>query len=198
MAIVLGSGRRGENVVDMARRLMDSLGGMAGLVRAEPKALQRTPGLGPAKAAQIAAALELGRRAGQVTPAHRPLLNSPEAVFALLGARLLSEKKERLFVLSLDTRGRLLGAPMPIAGGVTAVQARPAEVFRDPILQDAVSVVLVHNHPSGDPRPSPQDVTTTADLAAAGELLELKLVDHVIIGANTYLSMQREGYKFGK
>jgi len=193
IAIILGSGTRGENVVDMARGLIEAAGGLAGVVRADVRSLQRTKGLGPAKAAQLAAALELGRRAGQVDPGDRPLLTTPEAVYALMGGRLRGKSKEELYVLSLDTKGRLLGAPHPIAGGVNAIHVRPAEVFHEPIVLHAVSVILVHNHPSGDPSPSPQDVSVTADLVKAGELLEVAVLDHVITGAGRFVSLKREG-----
>jgi DNA repair protein RadC len=196
IAIVLRSGMPGENVMDMARSLFDSLGGLSGLARADVKALQRVKGLGPAKAAQLAAAVELGRRVQQVSPMDRELLTSPEAVFGFLGPRLLGDTKERLFVVSLDTKGRLLGAAAEVSGGVSAVRARPAEVFREPIVLSATSVVLVHNHPSGDPRPSAQDVAVTEELIKAGKLLEIDVLDHVVVGQNSFVSMQREGFAF--
>jgi DNA repair protein RadC len=198
IAIVLGSGVPGENVVDMARRLVESQGGLAGLLRADAKALQRTRGLGPAKAAQLAAAIELGRRVQRVEPDHRPLMTSPEAVFAHLSGRVLGRTKEQLYVLALDTKGRLLGKAAEVPGGVNAVGARPAEVFREPIVLAATSVILAHNHPSGDPRPSPQDVAVTNELVAAGELLDIAVLDHVVIGQNSFVSMHREGFAFKK
>lgn len=198
IAIVLGSGLRGENVVDLARRLVELQGGLAGLVRADAKALQRTRGLGPAKAAQLAAAIELGRRVHRLDPDDRPLLTTPEAVFALMGPQLLGSRKEQLYVLSLDTRGRLLGSPAAVGGNVNSVGVRAAEVFRDPVVLEATSAILVHNHPSGDPRPSPQDIAVTTDLAAAGALLDITVLDHVIIGQNSFVSMHREGYAFRK
>jgi len=199
IAIVLGSGLPGENVVDMARALVESLGGLSGLARADVTALQRTRGLGPAKAAQLAAAVELGRRVQQLDPDSRPLLTSPEAVNALLGPRLIGQSKEWLYALALDTRGRLIGAIAPVLGGsVNAVNVRPDEVFREAIVLDAVSVVLAHNHPSGDPRPSPQDINITKTLIAAGELLDLTVLDHVVIGSNSFVSLQREGHAFDR
>jgi DNA repair protein RadC len=198
IAIVLGSGVPGENVVDMARRLVESQGGLAGLLRADAKALQRTRGLGPAKAAQLAAAIELGRRVQRVEPDHRPLMTSPEAVFAHLSGRVLGQTKEQLYVLALDTKGRLLGKAAEVSGGVNAVGARPAEVFREPVVLSATSVILAHNHPSGDPRPSPQDVAVTNELVAAGELLDIAVLDHVVIGQNSFVSMHREGFAFKK
>ncbi len=198
IAIVLGSGVRGENVVDLARRLVESQGGLAGLLRADAKAFQRTRGLGPAKAAQLAAAIELGRRVQRVDPDDRPMMTTPEAVFAHLGGRVLGKTKEQLYVLSIDTKGRLLGTAADVSGGVNSVGARAAEVFREPVVLSATSVILVHNHPSGDPRPSPQDVTVTNELVAAGKTLDIAVLDHVIIGQNRFVSMRREGYAFRK
>jgi DNA repair protein RadC len=199
IAIVLGSGIPGENVVDMARALIESLGGLSGLARADVGSLQRARGLGPAKAAQVAAAVELGRRVQQLDPDSRPLLTSPEAVYALLHPRLVGQSKEWLYALALDTRGRLIGAISPVLGGsVNSVNVRPAEVFREAIVLDAASVILAHNHPSGDPRPSPQDVAVTKTLIAAGALLDLELLDHVVLGHNSFISLQREGYGWEK
>ena len=197
IALVLGSGLQGENVIDLARRISESLGGLAGLARTDVRSLTQIRGLGPAKAAQLTAAIELGRRVQQVDPDSRPLLTSPEAIYGLLGPRLLGKTKELLFALSLDTRGRLLGSVQPVnGGGINGVAVRAAEVYREAILLEASSVILVHNHPSGDPRPSPQDITVTKELARAGALLDIELQDHVVIGQNSYVSLRREGNVF--
>jgi DNA repair protein RadC len=197
LAIVLRSGLPGENVVDMARGLIESFGGMDGLLRAGPGALQRARGLGPAKAAQIAAAIELGRRAQGVTAGERPDLRTPERVYGLLGPRLIGARKEELYCLALDTRGRLLGGTNPVVtGSANVIGVRPAELFREAVILDAPSVVLVHNHPSGDPRPSPQDISTTRAFIAAGKLLDLTVEDHVVIGTNAWVSMRREKMAF--
>ncbi|MFN0146356.1 MAG: DNA repair protein RadC [Dehalococcoidia bacterium] len=196
VALILGSGMRGENVIDLARSLLETIGGLPGLVRAEAKTLQRARGLGPAKAAQLAAAIELGRRVQQIDPDSRPKLVTPDQVFQLLGARLLGRAKEELYVLALDTRSRLLGAANPIHGGVNHVPMHTADVFREAIVLEAVSIILVHNHPSGDPRPSAQDVAATKAVIAAGVLLGIEVMDHVIIGQGRFVSMQREGYAF--
>ncbi|NJD64299.1 MAG: DNA repair protein RadC [Chloroflexi bacterium] len=197
IAIVLRSGMPGENVVDMARGLLESVGGLSGLVRADPKVIQRSRGLGPAKAAQVAAAIELGRRAQQLDPADRPVLLRPDAVFRLLGPRLVGRRREEFYVLPLDTRGRLLGSISPTTGGAAnSVAVRPAEAFREASIHDAVSVVIAHNHPSGDPRPSPQDIAVTKSLIAAGKLPDIEVLDHLVIGAGSYVSMQREGMAF--
>lgn len=198
IAIVLGSGMPGENVIDFSRRLLETMGNLPGLVRADARSLQRAKGLGPAKAAQIAAAIELGRRVQQIDPEQRPSLTTPEAVYRHIGSRLIGKPKEELLVLALDTKGRLLGSPSVLSGTVNTVTIRPSEVFREPVVLSATSAILVHNHPSGDPRPSPQDVAVTAELVAAGELLGIAVQDHVIVGQNTWVSMQREGLGFGR
>lgn len=197
LAILLRTGRRGENVVDLARRLIDTLGGLRGLARADAAALQRVEGLGPAKAAELSAALELGRRLHALDPDEQPTLLRPEAVFDLLGPRLLGRTREEFYALPLDTKGRLLGALAPVSGGsVNAVSLRPAEVFRQAIVLEATSVILAHNHPSGDPRPSPQDVALTRELVRAGRLLDIEVLDHVVVGARAFVSLRREGLAF--
>ena len=197
LAIILRSGLAGENVVDMARGLIDSFGGLDGLLRAGPKALQRAKGLGPAKAAQVAAAIELGKRAQALSFTERPDLRTPEMVFALLAPRLIGSRREEVFCLALDTRGRLLGGTNPvITGTANALSLRPAELFREAVILDAPSVVLAHNHPSGDPRPSPQDISSTKAFIAAGKLLDITVEDHVVLGTNAWVSMKRERMAF--
>ncbi len=194
IAILVGSGTPGENVLDLARRLLETHGGLAGLERADAKLIQRSKGLGPAKSALLAAALELGRRVAQLSTEDRPRLATPEEVFKYLSPRMQGRTKEQFYVLSLDTKGRLLGTPSPLEGSVNGVSIRAAEVFREPILLEAVSVILAHNHPSGDARPSPQDISITAELAKAAALLDIELQDHVVIGQGCFVSLHREGY----
>jgi len=196
VALILRAGTPGENVLDLARRLLDRVGGLAGLVRADPQVLAGERGIGPAKAAVVAAAVELGRRAGRLVPEERPQLLSPEAVFGYVGSYFLGRTREELLVLALDSRGRLLGAPHAIPGNVNAVSLRPAEVFRPAVIAEAVSIIVVHNHPSGDPTPSSDDVRVTEELRAAGRLLDIELLDHVVIGQNRFVSMHRERLGF--
>ena len=193
VAIVLRSGVRGETVVDMARRLLESQGGLAGLIRADVKSLQRVKGLGPAKAAELAAAFELGRRAGMLDPDARPLMDSPEAVYALLGPRVAGKNKEEVYVLALDARLRLLGTAMVLTGTVSGVSLRAADVFREAIVHEAPKLMLAHNHPSGDPAPSAQDLAFTRQLKEAGEMLGVAVIDHVILGQGRFFSFRREG-----
>ena len=196
IAIVLGSGIRGENVIDLARRIVREQGELPGLARADVQSLSRIRGLGPAKATQLVAAIELGRRVQRITPSDRERMDTPDAVFAYLGPQLVGETTEKLFVMSLDTKGRLLAPPAQVGGGVNAVRARAAEVFRQPVVVQATSIILAHNHPSGDARPSAQDVGATEELIKAGKLLDIEVLDHVVIGLNSFVSLQREGLAF--
>jgi DNA repair protein RadC len=197
VAILLGSGLIGENVLDFSRRILDGIGGLDALARADASLLRRVKGLGPARAAQLAAAIELGRRVQQANPDSRPNLAAPESVAALLGPRLAGKPLEEVYAIPLDSRGRLLGALTPISnGGANAVTLRPAEVFREAIMLHAVSIILVHNHPSGDPRPSTQDVSLTRQLIKAGELLDILVLDHVILAGQQFISFKRDGYAF--
>lgn len=197
VAILLGSGLTGENVLDFARRILDGMGGLPALARADAALLQSVKGMGPARAAQLAAAVELGRRVQQANPDARPNLSAPESVAALLGPRLAGKAREEVYAIPLDSRGRLLGALSPVSSGAAnAVSLRPAEVFREAIMLHAVSVILVHNHPSGDPRPSTQDVAVTRQLIKAGEFLDIVVLDHIILGGQAFISFKRDGYAF--
>ncbi len=196
LAILLGSGTRGESVLDLSRRVLDTLGGLAGLSRADALALGRIRGIGPARSALLAAAAETARRVAETTPSDRPRLATPEAAFAYLSPRLRSQATEELVVLSLDARARPIAPPHVIPGGARAVGARPADVLREPLVLRAVSVLIAHNHPSGDPTPSAQDVALTGALVDAGRILDLDLLDHLVVGDGGFVSMRREGLGF--
>ena len=196
LAVLLGSGTRGESVIELSRRVLRTVGGLSGLARADALALGRIRGIGPARAALLAAAIECGRRVSGPSPADRLRLSDPDAVFAFIGPHLRSRSTEELIVLSLDARGRLLAPPHTISGGARAVGARPADVLREPLVLRAVSAVMAHNHPSGDPTPSPQDVAMTETVVKAGQLLDLRLLDHVVVGDGSFVSMRREGLGF--
>jgi DNA repair protein RadC len=196
VAIVLGSGLSGTNVLDLSRSLLTDVGGLPGLLRADVAALRRVRGLGPAKATQLAAAVELGRRAGQLDTGSRPLLTSPEAVYGYIGSRFIGKTREEAYVLPLDSRGRLLGTGKFVPGGVNHVALRAADVFREPILVEATAAILVHNHPSGDPLPSPQDIAVTKLMIETGVIMGIELEDHMVIGQGSFISMRREGIAF--
>ncbi len=195
LAILLRTGRRGENALHLAHRMLQICGGLTGLVRTPVHELARIPGVGLAKAAQIQAALELGRRVATATPGERPQVRSAHDAYLLL-ADMADLEQETLRTLLLDTRGRAIAIPTIYVGNVNTTLVRPAEIFREAIRRNAVSLIIAHNHPSGDPTPSPEDIALTRDLVAAGRLLGIGVLDHLIIGKGRYTSLREQGVAF--
>jgi DNA repair protein RadC len=195
LAILLRTGRRGENALQLAHRILQHCEGLSGLGRIPAHELARIPGVGLAKAAQIQAALELGRRVAAAAPEERPFVRSAHEAYMLL-ADMADLEQETLRTILLDTRGRVVAIPTIYVGNVNTTLVRPAEVFREAIRRNAVSLILAHNHPSGDPTPSPEDIALTRDLIAAGQLLGIRVLDHLIIGRGRYTSLRERGLSF--
>ena len=198
LAIILNTGIVGETVTDVSQRLLAQHGGLRGLFQMEVAELARVRGLGDAKAVRLKAALELGRRLAVLAPDARPQVGSPEDIANLLQIEMAALEQEQLRVVLLDTKHRILGVRTVYQGSVNQAQVRVAEVFRDAIRQNATAVVAVHNHPSGDPTPSAADVALTVEIVAAGRLLDVELLDHLIIGQGRWVSLKRLGLGFGK
>ena len=173
----------------MAQRLLAQHGGLRGLMQLDVAELERIRGLGEAKAVKLKAALELGRRLAALSPDERPQIASPDDIVNLVGIEMAALEQEQLRVVLLDTKHRVLAIRTVYQGSVNQAQVRVAEVFRDAVRHNAVAVVAVHNHPSGDPTPSAADVALTAELARAGELLGVELLDHLIVGQGRWASM---------
>ncbi len=197
IAILLGSGMAGANAVELAQSILQEVGQLPGLHRAGYEVLCGLRGIGPAKAAQIKAAVELGRRLSQAWPLDRPVLQSPEAAAALLQFELAAAEQERFKVLLLDTRCRLIRTVDVYRGSLNTSLIRVGEVFRDAVRANAASVIVAHNHPSGDPTPSPEDIAVTRAIIEAGRLLDIEVLDHLVIGAGTFVSMKAKGLAFG-
>ncbi len=196
LAIILRVGVAGENVLDVASRLLSQHGGLVGLARLNFAELCATRGLGEAKAAQLRAALELGRRLAASTPEERPLIREAKDVAHLLQSEMQLLDQEQLRVLVLNTKNQVLAIPTISSGTVNQSQVRPAEVFRPAVRANAPSIIVVHNHPSGDPTPSREDVSVTRDLVAAGKLLDVELLDHIVIGHGRFVSLKDRGLGF--
>jgi len=182
IAILLRTGVEGANAVEVARQLIKEYASLGRLSRCSVKELARIKGVGFAKAAQLAAAFGLGRRLAEQNFAGRRI-EKPEQVYELLGPELQGLHQESLRVILLDTRYNLIKSEEISLGSVNESIAHPREVFRPAIIYSAYAVVVVHNHPSGDPSPSQADHSLTKRLREAAELLQIKLLDHVIIGA---------------
>lgn len=202
LAIILRTGVGGadpaskENVIELAQRLLARFRGLSGLYRASFADLCGEHGLGPAKAAQLKAALELGRRLVAEQPEERVAVRSPADVANLLQLEMAMLPQEVLKVVLLDTKNRVLGIRQIYQGSVNTSQVRIAEVFRDAVNQNAPAIVVVHNHPSGDPTPSPEDVRVTEALIEAGRLLDIDVLDHLVIGQQRYVSLRERGLAF--
>jgi DNA repair protein RadC len=169
-------------VVDVARELLDKYKSFAELSRCSVKELREIKGIGPAKALELVAAFNLGKRFTQ-EPLSQQKLDSPELIYKLLGDEMRMLRTESLRVVLLDTRYRLMRVESVSVGSMNESIAHPREIFRPALTYSAYAVIVVHNHPSGDPSPSQTDRSLTRRLAEAAELLQIKLLDHIIIGA---------------
>ena len=182
IAILLRTGLPGANAVDVAAQLLQRYKSLGGLCRCTVEEIAGIPGIGPAKGAQLVAAFNLGKRLAKETLA-REKIDSPELVYEMLGAEMRGLHKESLRVILLDTRYHLLRVQEISLGSLNESIAHPRDVFRPAVISSAYAVVVVHNHPSGDPSPSQADHSLTRRLGEAAELLQIKLLDHIIIGA---------------
>ncbi|MDI3256555.1 MAG: DNA repair protein RadC [Kyrpidia sp.] len=193
LAILLRTGSQGRSALELAQRLLTRFEGLAGLLEADSRELMEESGMGPAKATQILAALELGRRVQRVDRSALAPIHSPKDVAARLMERLQFLQKEHFVVLHLDTKHRVLGEEVVSVGTLNASLVHPREIFRTAVKRSAAAVVCAHNHPSGDPTPSPEDVDVTKRVLEAGRIIGIDLVDHVVIGRGTYVSMRELG-----
>ena len=197
LAILLRVGIAGENVVRMSERLLAQFGGLPGLHRATFGELSAVRGMGKAKAAQLMAAIELGSRIATTPTVERPLISSPADAANLLMYRMASLDQEYLFVILLDTRNRVIGSPLEVYhGSLNTSLIRVAEVFREAVKVNAASLIVAHNHPSGDPSPSPEDVAVTRAVVEAGKLLDIDVLDHLVFGRHRFVSLKERGLGF--
>lgn len=197
LAILLRVGIQGENAVQLGQRLLQEFGGLVGLQRASFVDVCAVKGLGPAKAAQIKAAIELGRRLAAQSFEDRPVIHSPNDAADLVRYEMAALTQEQLWVLILDTRNRVLGVEKVYKGSLNSSMVRIGELFRPAIQRNAASIIVVHNHPSGDPTPSPEDVALTRGILQAGKLMDIELLDHLVIGQGRFVSMKEKGLGFG-
>ena len=182
VAILLATGTSGANAIDVARQLIKEYGSLGRLSRCSARELAKIKGVGPAKAAQLAAAFGLGHRLAQESFVGQRI-EKPEQVYELLGSEMRALHKESLRIVLLDTRYNLIRVEEVSLGSLNESIAHPRDVFRPAIIHSAYAVIVAHNHPSGDPSPSQADHSLTRRLREAAELLQIKLLDHVIIGA---------------
>jgi DNA repair protein RadC len=195
LAIVLGTGTRGVGVVQLAESLLRACGGLAGLSLAAELELRGHAGVGPVRAAVLRAALELGRRATAARPARGQRLAGASEVWTYFRARLAPLRIEEFWGVALDVRHRVEGEFCLARGSLTGVEVHPRDVFRPLIRVAAAAVIFCHNHPSGDPAPSRQDVELTTRLREVGELVGIPVVDHVVVGWEGYASLAERNWR---
>ena len=196
LAIILRTGVGGQSVLELATALLAKYGGLAGLARAGFHELQAEKGIGPAKVTQLKAALELGRRLLLTSPDERPQVRSPADAANLLLLEMSLLEQEHFRVILLDTRNRVMAVPTVYVGSLNTSFIRVSEVFREAVKQNSAAIIIVHNHPSGDPTPSPDDVMVTKQIVEAGKLLDIEVLDHLIIGQNRFVSLKERGLGF--
>jgi DNA repair protein RadC len=198
IALIWGSGTRGRSAVDLADEALARHDGLTELARASELELIAIPGVGAAKAAQLVAAFELGRRMLADWPSVRPTIRSPRDVADRLILQMGRLEREELRVVLLDTKNHVLRVATVYQGNVSSSLVRVGELYRDAVRLNASGVILVHNHPSGDPTPSPDDLHLTAAALAAGRLLDIQLLDHLVIGHDAYVSLRDRGVAFDR
>ena len=196
LAILLRVGVPGESAVQVGQRLLQTFGGISGLHKASFVELSHQHGIKLAKAAQIKAAIELGHRLVLESPEERPTVHSPADAAALVQYEMSALEQEELRVLLLDTRNRVLHIETVYRGSVNSSQVRVAEIFKAAIRRNALNIIVIHNHPSGDPTPSPDDVAITRAILEAGKLLDVSVLDHIIVGSGRFISLKERGLGF--
>jgi DNA repair protein RadC len=194
VAVVFGSGQAATSALDLANQVLERTGGIDGLARARHDDLTQLPGIGSARAAQLLAAVELGRRTLTRADRHRVQITSPRMVAELLLPLYGNRPVEQFGVVLLDTKHRVMRTTVVTVGTLDASIVHPREIFREAAAAGAAAIVVFHNHPSGDPEPSGEDVALTHRLIAAGVLMGIDVIDHVILGNVRYCSMKEDRY----
>jgi DNA repair protein RadC len=202
IAILLRTGLKGANAVEVGKQLVYKFGSLQSLALASVDDLLKVKGIGRAKAITLVAAFSLAQKMAKELQDESPVLDTPENVVRLMRAKSLALDTEQFQVLLLNTRKRLVRVEKISDGTLDTVLVHPREVFKSAIAANAAAIVLVHNHPSGDPTPSEADIKVTRDLIRAGQLLKIEVLDHIIIGratperAKDYASLRELGYFF--
>ena len=196
LAIILRTGTQSENVLNLSTRLMSRFGGLSGLAKASFDELCGVHGFGAAKTAQLKAAFELGRRAVSFQESERPIVQSPQDIANLLQGEMAFLDQEHLRVVLLNTRNHVLSVHEVYKGNANSAVIRPGEVFREAVRANALAIILVHNHPSGDPAPSDDDVQITRQIIDAGKLLDIEVLDHVVLAQRGFVSLKERKLAF--
>jgi DNA repair protein RadC len=194
LAILLRTGSRGRSAVDLAELVLKRFGSIRELLNADLEELTDIPGVGLAKAAQLKAAIEVGRRIARFSNAARPRILSAQDAADYMMDRLRFQLKEHFVALHLDAKRRLIGEEIVSVGSLDSTVAHPREIFKTAIKRSAAAIICLHNHPSGDPTPSYEDLEVTRRLVECGQILGVDVLDHIVIGSHSYCSMREKGW----
>ena len=194
LAILLRTGRKGESALEIGRALAAMPGGLAGLSRLTAAQLAAVKGIGPVKAVTVLAALELGKRCAVQKTQTRLTIRSAADAAAVVMPRLRYETKEHFIVLLLDTKHHVIDMPVISIGTLDMSVVHPREVFFPAVVQHAAAMILIHNHPSGEPSPSREDHAVTDKLVQAGLIFDIPVLDHIVIGDGSYVSFREKGW----
>ena len=194
LAILIDTGNKEVSAIGLANRILIKSGGIKGLADMDLKSLQEINGIGPAKSARIFAAMELSKRISKILSKHKFDINSPSSIANLFMEELRYKKKEVVKVLLLDTKNNIISDLLVSEGSLNASIVHPREVYLEAVKRSANKIIVVHNHPSGDPSPSNEDIKITKRLYDSGEILGIELLDHVIIGDGNYCSLRELNY----
>jgi len=190
LALIIARGIPGKSVMNIAQELLSKFGNIKEVSEATIEQLCEIRGIGPAKAAQIKACFEIGKR-GELEPEQKKYdIKNPQAIVKAVGASIKNKAKEHFKLIILDSRNKIIDITNVSIGTLNANLAHPREIFKDAISHNAASVVLVHNHPSGDPEASEDDLKITKQLVEAGRILGIEVLDHIVIGKNSFVSMK--------
>ncbi len=193
IAILLRTGNSERSALGLAEMLLRDCGGLRGLMNANLDTLQVTKGMGPAKSVEIAAAAELGRRLVKVSPTDEPVIRKPDDAANVVMSELRDEQQEVFKALLLDTKNKLLRNLEITRGTLDSSLVHPRDVFKPAVALSAASIIVAHNHPSGDPTPSQEDIQVTSRLVEAGKIMGVEVLDHVVIGHNRWVSLKERG-----
>ena len=196
IAILLRTGIEGASALSIAQHMLAKFEGLRGMADATLAEVSEVKGLSRAKYCQVAAGLELGRRLAALGAADRVIADTPQAIADLLSSEVAHLRQEHLYVVLLDVKNQVLAVRQVYVGTVNTAKVRACEVFRPAVRENATAVVVVHNHPSGDPTPSRSDMELTKQLIEAGGILNVELLDHVIIGGHAHVSLKNQGLAF--
>ncbi|MCL2550270.1 MAG: DNA repair protein RadC [Methanimicrococcus sp.] len=193
LAIVLRTGTSGMNSLTMCRHILTSMN-LKELSRRTIPELSKIRGIGPAKACQIVSVFELSRRLETYTDKPKTKVSCPDDIYRFIYPKIREEKQEKFIIMCLDTKNQIISDDIIFIGSLDASIVHPREIFKTALLASAASIILIHNHPSGDPTPSREDIITTNRIIESGKLLGINVWDHVIIGDGCYISLKQEEY----